>query len=251
MKSIRIRPAADSDDIRIRDLARRCPQRGMITFFPNRTPRFNSLHRLLDPETWHLVAEDGDRMVGLVGVIHFNVRVPGGVKRMGYVMDLRVDEDYRRGTTAFRLVKTAVDTLLGSGVNTVMVNFLKDNPHPLVFTSGRAGIPPSEYIGDNRIYNIIPLRFLSTDERFSIGQADEHDIPDIVKLYESYAGRFRIAPDLTDAAFRRLIGTVEGLSLDRFLVARESGRIRAVTALWDEHTYRSVQVHNCNPKLRR
>ena len=32
--------------------------------------------------------------------------------------------------------------------------------------------------------------------------------------------------------------------LDNFLVARENGKIRAVTALWDEHPYKSYQVLN-------
>jgi hypothetical protein len=105
MSSIRIRLAQEADNDQITALAERCYQEGMITFFVNRTPRFNTLHRLLDPNSWHYVVEDGDTIVGLVGVIHFEARVLGKIRKFAYMMDLRLDESYRKGLTAFRMVK--------------------------------------------------------------------------------------------------------------------------------------------------
>jgi hypothetical protein len=250
MSAIRFRMAEESDNDRILDLAKRCPQEGMITFFPNRTPRFNTLHRLLDPGTWHYVACNDDDIIGLVGVIHFHARVLNREMKVAYMLDLRVDKLYRSGLTAFRLVKTAIDHLRQSDVDMVVVNFLKDNKRPLVFTSGRGGLPPAYFLGENRIFNIIPLRFMKLNERFEISEMEQNDIPEVVALYQKYAAGFKYAPIMTEDLLNSYITSLEGLTPGSFLLARENGAIKAVTAMWDEHTYKSYQVLKLNTSTR-
>ncbi len=250
MGKIEIRLAKESDNSEITNLSKRCLQEGIITLFINRSPKFNSLHRILDSEAWHYVACSDDRIVGLVGVIHFNARVAGTDMKVGYMLDLRLDHNYRRGTTAFRLVRAAVDHIHKSGVKLVIVNFLKDNRQPLVFTSGRAGLPQSFHMGDNNVFNILPLFKMKLNKRFTIEVPSESDIPEIVSLYRSYAGRYDIAPVITEDHFRRITSTVDGLSLNNFIVAKEDGKIKAVTAAWDEHTYKSYQVVRLNTTIK-
>ncbi|MFU8859545.1 MAG: hypothetical protein ACNA8K_03890 [Cyclonatronaceae bacterium] len=249
MSTLKIRLAVESDNDSILALAARCPQEGMITFFPSRTPRFNTLHRLLDPGSWHYVAVKGGQVVGLVGVVHFRVRILDRICRIGFMMDLRLDKAYRSGTTAFRLVSKAVDHVLESDIDLVIGNFLKQNRRPMVFASGRAGIPASLFLGDNRIFNLIPVRKMSTGGRFSIRKATSADIPEIVDIQSRYALNYRIAPVPEEDRLRYLLNNVEGFSLDRILLACENGRIRAVTALWDEHFYKSYQVLKLSPGI--
>ncbi|MCK7535838.1 MAG: hypothetical protein MZV63_35060 [Marinilabiliales bacterium] len=76
MSSIKVRLADDTDNDSIIGLpAKKCPQEGMITYYINRTPRFNTLQRLLDPDAWHFVARKEESVIGLVGVVHFPARV--------------------------------------------------------------------------------------------------------------------------------------------------------------------------------
>jgi hypothetical protein len=250
MSSIRIRLAQEADNDQITALAERCYQEGMITFFVNRTPRFNTLHRLLDPNSWHYVVEDGDTIVGLVGVIHFEARVLGKIRKFAYMMDLRLDESYRKGLTAFRMVKKAIDHVLASDTDFVIGNFLKANQNSLVFAGGRAGIPEALHLGDNRIFNLLPIRKLKAGGRFEIGPPAEEDLPGMERVYKSYADGFRIAPQITQELLRGYFEGLENLSLNNFLVARENGQIRAVTALWDEHLYKSYQVLKLTPTIR-
>jgi predicted N-acetyltransferase YhbS len=242
MPRVTIRMAEEADNDRIIALARRCPQEGMITFFPERSPRFNTLHRLLDPGSWHYVACEGERIVGLVGVIHFPAVLAGRQCRIAYMMDLRVDPEYRSGTTAFRMVRSAIDHVLGSGVDLVIGNFLKNNRRPMVFASGRAGIPESFYLGENRVFNLIPLWRMRTGSRFAIERPVEADIPEMAGLLRKYTAGFRLAPHMDEARFRDMLGSIGGIGHENFWVARENGRIRAMTALWDEHEYMSYQV---------
>ncbi len=250
MSAIKVRLAGDADNENIVGLAERCPQEGMITFFVNRTPRFNTLHRLLDPGAWHFVACREERIIGLVGVTHFPARVLDGEYKLGYMLDLRVDEAYRSGITAFKLVKTAIDHIRDSDADMVIANFLKENRRPLVFTSGRSGLPEAYHLGTNRIFNIIPIRRMRLDKRFDIETPKAEDIPEIAELYRKYSSGFRIAPLISEERFKNYLHKIDGLSLSNFLVARENGKIMAVTAVWDEHTYKSYQVLKLNRGIR-
>lgn len=246
MSTIIIRPAADTDDNRIKDLTKNCEQQGMITFIINRTPRFNTLQRLLDPGAWHLVAEKEGLLVGQVGVVHFPARVLDKTYKLGYMLDLKVDRAYRSGLTAFRLLKAAEDHILKSDADLVIANFLHDNKRSLVFTSGRVGLPSAHHLGTNRVFNIIPIRRMRLNEKYKIERASEKDIPALLDLYNKYGSGFDIAPLITEERFRNYLDNISGLSLDNFLVARENGKIRAVTALWDEHSYKSYEVLKLN-----
>ncbi len=250
MSSIRIRLAEESDNDQIMALAKRCYQEGMITFFVNRSPRYNTHHRLLDPDSWHYVVEDGATIVGLVGVIHFEAMLLGKPKKFAYMMDLRLDEAYRKGLTAFRMVKKAMDHVLSSDTDFVIGNFLKANQNSLVFASGRAGIPEGLHLGDNRIFNLLPIRKLKTDPRFEISPLSMDDLPELEKVYLNYAQSFRMAPQITASTLRGYFERLDNLSPENFLVARENGRIRAITAMWDEQLYKSYQVLKLNPTIR-
>jgi len=250
MSAIQIRLAEEADNKKIIQLSKRCPQEGMVTIFINRTPRFNTLHRLMDPTAWHFVASKDDQIVGLVGVIHFKARVVDKVYKIAYMLDLRVDKEFRSGFTAFKLVRTAINHINHYDADIVIANFLKDNKRSLVFTAGRGGIPPSYFLGDNRVHNILPLYKMRISKRFVIEKPTENDIPELVALYTKYGESFKIAPVFTEEGFREMVNTVEGLSLDAFLVAREDGKIKAVTAAWDEHPYKSYQVLKFNLSIK-
>jgi predicted N-acetyltransferase YhbS len=241
MSAIRIRLAEDADNEQLQELAERCPQEGMITFFPKRTPLFNSIHRLLDPGSWHYVACKDDQIIGLVGVIHFHARIREKTFKIAYMLDLKVDQAFRSGMTAIRLVKAAMEHLLQSDADMVIVNFLKDNQRSIIFASGRGGIPEALYLGSNRIFSIIPIRHMRTDPRFDIHIPSEKDIPEMLALYKRHASRYKLAPDFNEKQLKTHL-SLEGLSLSNFLLARENGTLKAVTAVWDEHVYKAFLV---------
>jgi hypothetical protein len=169
--------------------------------------------------------------------------------KIGYMLDLRVDEAFRRGTTAYRLVKTAVDHLYASDVDMVIANFVKDNHRSLVFTKGRGKLPMAHYLGRNLILNLIPILPMKMDARYETGCIMEQDIPEVVELYGKYSRKFNISPVISEELFRKYLTNISGLSPEHFLVARENGKIKAVTACWDEHLYKSYQVLKLTPQI--
>ncbi len=241
-QTVAISWAEDSDNQQILNLSARCVQTGMVSVYPDRSPVYNRIHRLLDPDSYHAIAKAGDRVVGLLGTLHLQLYFQEVPLSTAYWMDFRVDPDFRHGLTAFRMIKPTVEREKEAGTRVALATLLKNNEAPMVFTKGRGGFPASLYLGDNRIFNIIPIRHLKPDSRFVIDNPSDSDIPQLVDLYNRFYGSYRLAPRMTEALLRHYISHIDGLGLDRFWVARQNGRIKAVLAAWDEEPFKRFWV---------
>jgi hypothetical protein len=248
--SVEVSWAEDSDNERILELSPRCVQSGMISMYPDRSPVFNRLHRLVDPASYHTVALNNSQVVGLLGTVHGDLYLEDQPLRAAYFMDFRVDPAYRKGLTAYRLVKPTIDRERSSGARLGLATVLRNNEAPMVFTKGRGGFPASLYMGDNRIFNFVPIRKLSIDPRYTIEIPTADDIPGLVRLYNSFYQTYRLAPRLSEEQFRQYISRIDGLDLNNFRIAREDGKIKAVIAIWDEAPFRNYWVTRSNLKIK-
>ena len=249
-RKVLIRLAEDSDNQAVLELSSRCAQSGMVTMYPDRSPVFNRIHSLLDPDSYHLISINADRVVGSLGTLHSDFFFQDKPVRTAYFMDFRVDPDFRLGLTAYRMVKRAIEFENGSGIRMALATLLKNNEAPMVFTKGRGGFPASLYLGDNRVYSYVPIRRLKTSNRFSIRRAMESDIPGLVALYNRFYRSYRLAPRMTEEIFRHYITKIEGLSLDRFFVACEGSEIKAVLAAWDAKSIKRYMVTQSNYRVK-
>ncbi|TSA34232.1 MAG: hypothetical protein D4R64_12445 [Porphyromonadaceae bacterium] len=249
-KRVLVRWAEDGDNQSVLELSPRCVQIGMVTMYPDRSPVFNRIHRLVDPGSYHVVAINDTRVVGLLGTLHTDFYFQDKPIRTAYFMDFRVDPDFRMGMTAYRMVKPAIEFERESGTRMALATLLKNNEAPMVFTKGRGGFPASLYLGDNRIYNYVPIRQLKTDNRFVIRQAKESDIPELVALYNRFYSSYRLAPRMAEETFRHYTTQIDGLSLDRFYVACEGHGIKAVLAAWDAESIKRYMVTQSNFRVK-
>jgi hypothetical protein len=249
-KKVLVRLAEDVDNQSVLDLSPRCVQVGMVTMYPDRSPVFNRIHRLLDPDSYHFIALSNSRVVGMLGTLHTDFYFQDKPVQTAYFMDFKVDPDFRLGITAFRLVKRSLDRERESGIRLALATLLKNNEAPMVFTKGRGGFPASLYLGDNRIFSYVPVRHLKTDHRFVIRQATDSDIPDLVMLYNRFYSTYRLAPRITEKAFRHYITEIAGLSLDRFFVACEGDKIKAVLGAWDARSIKKYRVTQSNFRVK-
>jgi hypothetical protein len=245
-----IRRAEEGDNQSILELSPRCVQNGMVTLYPDRSPVFNRLHRLVDPGSYHMMAIEGRRVVGLLGVLHTDIWFQDEAYRTAYLMDFRVDPDYRLGLTAFRMVRPAIENERENCSRMALATLLKNNEAPMVFTKGRGGFPASLYLGDNRIFNIAPVRRLKTGNRFTIRQATESDIPALVGLYNRFYGHYRLAPRIDEKTLRHYVSHIDGLGIDRFFLAIEDDAIRAVLAAWDAESVKRYMVTRSNFRVK-
>lgn len=249
-KKVLVRWAEDGDNQSVLDLSPRCAQIGMITMYPDRSPVFNKIHRLLDPSSYHMIAINGSQVVGTLGTLHTDLYFNDQPIRTAYFMDFKVDPEFRVGLTAYRMVKPTIEFEREAGTRLALATLLKNNEAPMVFTKGRGGFPASLYLGDNRIYNYVPVRHLKTDNRFSIRQATENDIPELVSLYNRFYGTYRLAPRMDEKTLRGYVTRIGGLSIDQFYLACEGDEIRAVVAAWNAHSVKRYMVTESNFKVK-
>ncbi|OFY46797.1 MAG: hypothetical protein A2X22_04860 [Bacteroidetes bacterium GWF2_49_14] len=242
--------AEDTDNQKILELSPRCYQSGMITMYPDRSPVFNRLHKLIDVESYHSLAVVGDRAVGLLGTIHETMYFKDQPIRMAYFMDFKVDPDFRRGLTAYRMVKHTIEKEVSDGTRLGLATLLKNNEAPMAFTKGRIGFPASLYLGDNRVFSCVPVRMLKPDQAYTIEVPTEADISELVDLYNRFYSTYRLAPRMTEELFHHYTRNIKGLSLSEFRVARREGKVLAVMALWDEEPYRRYWVTRSNIRVK-
>lgn len=250
VKRVLVRFAEDGDNQPVLELSPRCVQKGMVTMYPDRSPVFNRIHQLLDPSSYHVIAMNDNRVVGLLGALHSDFYFQDQPVRTAYFMDFKVDPDFRIGLTAYRMVKRAIDSEQESGTRMALATLLKNNESPMVFTKGRGGFPASLYLGDNRVFSYVPIRHLKTDTRFKIRQAGESDIPELLVLYNRYYSTYRLAPRMSEEIFRHYITQIDGLSIGNFFLACEGDAIKAVLAAWDAKSIKRYRVTQSNYKVK-
>jgi len=249
-KRVLVRWAEDGDNQSILKLSPRCAQRGMVTMYPDRSPVFNRIQRLLDPDAYHVIAKNNDRVVGTLGVLHTDFYFKDTPVRTAYFMDFKVDPDFRMGLTAYRMVKPSTDFERESGTRMGLASLLKNNEAPMAFTKGRGGFPASLYLGDNRIFSFVPIRRIKPDLRYSIRQADESDIPGLVALYNRFYSTYRLAPRMTEEIFRQYTTQIDGLGIENFHLAIKDGKIKSVAAAWDAGSLKRYMVTKSNFRVK-
>lgn len=232
----------DSDNEAILDLSHRCIQKGMISGYPDRTPFFSRIHKQIDNESFHIVARQGEKIIGCIGAIYTPVHFEGRVFRSVYLLDFKVDPDFQKGLTAYKLVKELLNYLVGNNQEIGFATFIKGNESSRIFVGGRAGFPGSSNLGDVRVNNIIPFRKRKIDPRFKISNPGEDDIAELVELYRNFYRGYKLAPHIDEELFRFYTDEIDGMDLSNFWIARENGRIKAVLCSWDENIYKRWMV---------
>src|SRR5210317_2224200 len=102
----------EEDNEAILDLSHRCIQKGKISVYPDRSPKFNRIHKQIDPESFHMVARRGKRIIGCFGVVYTPVQYKGQTYRSSYVLDFKVDPEFQKGMTAYRLSRKSLAYML-------------------------------------------------------------------------------------------------------------------------------------------
>lgn len=228
----------DADNEAILALSHRCPQDGIIGGYPDRSPEFRRIHQQISKKSYHKVARQGDTLIGAFGAVYSNLQYKDVNYDSAYLMDLKVDPAFRRSTVAYRVVKETVENLRTLGTTLAIATFLKDNEFSLIFTKSRAGIPDAKYLGDFRIFSIVPIFKKRVSKKFIIDHPTEKDIPELVKLYNISYSKYKLAPRMTEELLRYYISEIDGMDLNQFWVAREDGKIKAVLCAWDEDRYK-------------
>ncbi|MFC2121508.1 hypothetical protein ACFLTI_07935 [Bacteroidota bacterium] len=241
---IEILIAGPEDNQGLIDLSHNCPMESDISVYPDRSPDYSAIQKLINKNSYHVIAKKNNNIIGCLGCTYFDVQINNEIFRSGVMVDFKVDPSMRKSLITYRIAKFLAEKEKISKTDLWIGMILAQNKAPLPFIKGRVGFPKANFFGRFNVRNFIPILKFKIDHRFEICQATQKDIPEIVKLYKNFYNKHQLTPYFTEEKFLELITNFKGLEIENFSIAKENGKIKAVLATWDQSFYKKMFVRN-------
>jgi predicted N-acetyltransferase YhbS len=259
-----VRLATEADNEQLLALTRLCPNEGSIAFCTERDPRFFALTELQGDPTYVAVAEDGQgRVVGCASLALRRVYVDGNETPCLYAGDLKVAPDARGSTIVHRLHDLLAEAVHDLPVDLGYTSIVVGNSAANALVGSRRGMPLYRPLGRIRVCALLGSSLRTGRASDGVSTATDGDVPEIVALLNRFNAGHNFAPLWTEATFARAV-EAPGLSLDRFRLAREGGRLVGVLAAWNQSAFQRTRLlayprslaayrslHNLSARVRR
>jgi predicted N-acetyltransferase YhbS len=235
------RLATEADNEQLLALTRACPMEGSIALCTERDPNFFTLTELQGDPTYVAVAEDGDgRIVGCASLAFRRVYLDGRETPCLYAGDLRVAPGARRSMVVHRLHELLDEAVRDLPVDLGYTSILVGNSAAEALAGSRRGMPQYRALGRVRVCALVsaPSGRWQTN---GVTTATHDDLPEIVALLNRFNAGHNFAPVWTESELAHVL-EAPGLTLDRFHIARESGRIVGALAAWDQSAFQRTRV---------
>jgi hypothetical protein len=248
-----VRPANPADDAAIRDLLRREPMPGRIRLTYQREPDFGRGCEISGDDCRVLVAVDEENrtLAGVACRWTRSVYINGQEQRIGYLGQLRVDSRYRGRwlvSRGFSLLKNWHDV---DPLPAYLAAIVEGNPEVagVLVKKGRRGFPRFHAVAEYRTLAIDTKRakpLLRADMQVSAPDAGE--LADVAKFLQAQGRQRQFFQKWTCEGLARLSDF--GLRAEDLRIARRSGEIVGVAALWDQSAYKQTIVQSYSAWLR-
>ncbi len=240
--------AGQADDPEIRRLLHENPMPGRISLSLEREPNYFIDAKLPGEVKQTIVSRDGGRLI-CVGCCTIRPRfVNGKPWRVGYLGGLRLDGPYagrfdilRRGYEFFRELQVS------SPAELYFTSIATDNLRARkVLERALPGMPRYEFIGD------FVTAFVSADTNRSkhkhpVGFVHSPAANELVPFLNDYNQGYQLAPCWSTEELTAL--SALGLQTSDFLMLRNSERLAACGALWDQRNFKQTVIRNYAPWL--
>jgi len=243
--------ANEADDDELRGLLRRSPIPGSISVTFEREPSFFDSCRVRG-DFFH-VGIGRDRRTGkVIGLGTRSVSpafVNGRPMPLGYLADLRLDEQYRGGTLiarGYRFLRHLHEDHRARLYTTMI--FSGNHAALTTIASGRAGLPQYHDMGlvHSPGINIRRAKRL-INAGCDVLPGSEDLLPEIVECLNRNNGRRQFAPVHTVAMFK---SQWRDFRVEDFYVAVRESRVIGVLGCWDQSSYKQTRVAGYGPRLR-
>ncbi|MEE9911161.1 MAG: hypothetical protein K4571_05500 [Deltaproteobacteria bacterium] len=246
LSGVLLREATSEDDAQIRTLFRRNAMSGRISLAADCDPSFFAA---IEIEGWArrtMVAESEQKIVGVVSMAKRRMFLNGAPADAGYAGSLRLDRSIRRTTIMSQgllLVKQWHQESFD--VPFYLFAILNDNMAARnVLTSGRVGLPPSQYIGT--LYAAgIPLmkrRLPRPPTSVRVVRGAEVGAAAIAEFLNRIGREKQFFPVYTAEDIMKEDQILRGLGLNDFYVALSGNQISGVMSCWDQSLFRRIVV---------
>lgn len=249
---LRFELATRADDAEIRRLLRENPMPGRVSISLEREPDA-SLAAAVEGDVHHTIVARDPETGTLMGMGSVSVRdayLNGGVTRVGYLGQLRLDRRYRPRAAivigGYRMFRQLHDTL---GVRLYLTSIAADNLRARRFLE--RGLPdmPTYRPLDAFVTTMIEARVPGSKlpPGLHTQRVGLDHLPAILDCLSRNGRRFQFAPVWRE---RDLAPRVEAEELG-FVVAKRGERVVGCMAVWDQSAYKQAVVRGYEPRLLR
>lgn len=242
---VRFEPAKESDDEELRALLHKTPMGGSISVAFLREPGYFSATRIQGPFTQVLIAKAGEEIVGAATRAIRPTFLNGKMIDGGYLSDLRVVPEFRRGMTLARGYRYLRD-LHRDGRTAIYTTVIVEDNKTALRTVGanRADMPT--YRDQGRILTpMISLQKRLPEIPAEIRSATPEDSPAIVAKLNEKKMQFQPAYSERDL----LDGRFLNLQVRDFRLLYREGKLSGVMAAWDQRSFRQTVVKSYSGAL--
>ncbi|MCE5231382.1 GNAT family N-acetyltransferase [bacterium] len=237
-----IRLADHRDETQLRKLLESSAMPGWVRLAFGRAPDFFHAIGVQGKANQVLVAQDGDRIVGMGCRSIKPLWVNGERMNFGYLGGLRLHPD-ARGTTLLARGYAALRRLHDeSPVPAYLTTIIEENNEArTLLTSGRAGLP--HYLDHGRFITYAinlkgrPRGYFSPIE---IRHGDDVGVKSILSFLDEFGRRRQFFPVLDAGDFGG--DYLRGLHVSHFRVAFIGDRIVGVAAAWDQNAFKQLII---------
>lgn len=243
--------ATEADDGELRALLRRSPVRGSISVTFEREPSFFDACRIRG--SFFQVGIGRDRRTGrIIGVGTRTISrafVNGQPTQVGYLADLRLEEDYRGGTLiarGYRFLRRLHEDRRVKLYTTMI--FAENHAALTTIASGRAGLPQYHDIGNVHSPGInIRRRKPEVVANCEIVRGSNQLLPEIVECLSRNHQRRQFGPVHSVEDFQNQFRT---LTSSDFYVAVRGSRVVGVLACWDQSSFKQTRMVGYGTRLK-
>ncbi len=241
---MRFRLATRADDAQLRGLMRRTVVPGHISMAYTREPDFFGAYDCMGEDAQVIVAEAGDRIVGVGCRSVRRSIVNGEAASLGYLSGLRLDPSVRKSAALARGYAFLEELHRDGMAPAYLTTIIEGNEEArAILTSGRASLPSYMPMG-RYLTHVIPVRqrYAAPPSNRGIEITSAADVcGDQLRLFLAEHGRRRqFFPDYHSAGLTE--GVPRAIGRDAALVARRDNKIVGTMSLWDQGRYKQNVV---------
>lgn len=239
MAGVKFRQAVPADHGTLEKLFSETSMAGAIRIGSDRTPDFFAASEVqaTEPCVWGAFSMDNEA-VGVFSAGRRDVWLGGTRVPARYLSDLRIHPQWRDGTLLARGFRAVRNEIFQKGEWAQTLVLERNLPALNFLRSGRGGLP--EYRPAGRYVNWLLPRQRLPKPAHRVRAADASDLPAMQILLDESSKRrsFSAAVDLGQLGGPFL----RDLSIENFIIAKDSGEIRGMIALWDQRRFQRLRV---------
>ena len=242
---IKIRKAAEKDNLALIELQTKCPQGTSLILNVDGSPDFFARSRPFKEWTV-LVAVDKGRIAGSAGYAVSHAIVEGQPVKTAYEYGFMVDPQERRKGIAAKLQERIEQNAADRNVDLLYLTIIEDNlPSRNLFSKMGFG-----KVKDCATFSLMAYEKQKLANELNVRSAEESDLPEMTNMInEMYHGYNFFHPlkakDLLDSVKR-----MPGFDLPNMFVFQDKQRIKACLGYWDYRKVRKYIVQKFNWRLK-